>query len=77
MESTGGLSLLSPSNSGANEKWNDFIAAIPRCQTFAQLGFNDTVDCMRSITTSEIIEGYNTAGLIGPLHKITERPRRQ
>ncbi|KAK7455774.1 hypothetical protein VKT23_010806 [Stygiomarasmius scandens] len=59
LESTGGLPLQSPSSPGSKIAWNNFIAAIPRCQT----ELNDTVDCMRSLTTSEIIEGYNTAGL--------------
>jgi len=59
LESTGGLPLQSPSSPGSKTAWNNFIAAIPRCQTES----NDTVDCMRSLTTPEIIEGYNTAGL--------------
>ncbi|THU76586.1 alpha/beta-hydrolase [Dendrothele bispora CBS 962.96] len=59
MESTGSLPMVSPSNPQANDIWNNFIAAVPSCRDKPE----STVDCLRTVTTSDIIQAYNTAGL--------------
>ncbi|THU76654.1 alpha/beta-hydrolase [Dendrothele bispora CBS 962.96] len=59
MESTGGIPVLSPSSPQANEVWNNFTSVIPSCQNKLE----NTVDCLRSLTTPEIIQAFNNAGL--------------
>ncbi|THU84529.1 alpha/beta-hydrolase [Dendrothele bispora CBS 962.96] len=60
MESTGGIPFVSPSNPQANDVWNNFIAAVPSCRNKPE----NTVDCLRTVTTPDIIQAYNTAGLL-------------
>ncbi|THU80142.1 alpha/beta-hydrolase [Dendrothele bispora CBS 962.96] len=59
MESTAGVPAITPSSPQANEVWNNFTSAIPLCQNQLE----NTVDCLRSLTTPEILQAFNTAGL--------------
>jgi len=61
MESTGGVPFINASNPTANDVWNNFVMATPSCADTSSS--NTTVDCIRTLSTSEIIEAYYTAGL--------------
>ncbi|KAF5361602.1 hypothetical protein D9758_007318 [Tetrapyrgos nigripes] len=62
MESTGGLPTLSPSGSAANTAWSNFMEALPQCAN-TSTSLND-VECIRNLTTSELIDGFNNAHIL-------------
>ncbi|KAF5361597.1 hypothetical protein D9758_007331 [Tetrapyrgos nigripes] len=59
MESTGFVPALSPSGSAANTAWSNFMDALPQCAN-TSTSLND-VECIRNLTTSELIDGFNNA----------------
>ncbi|KAF5345457.1 hypothetical protein D9758_013642 [Tetrapyrgos nigripes] len=60
MESAGGFPAIPPKSSSANTVWNNFMAALPQCNNTAM---TDDIECIRQLSTPEIIDGFNKAQL--------------
>ncbi|KAF5334584.1 hypothetical protein D9758_018132 [Tetrapyrgos nigripes] len=59
IESTARIPDVIPQSPAANETWNNFMSALPNC---VNSSLSD-IECIRNLTTADLINGYNDAGI--------------